>query len=189
MFTDKFISSNGARQDMRFVLLYRPGPIQVDIHVDTYYNRFTYIDYIPVVGIISGLTKILFGSIHALGYTTLYFYKNDNKERNYIEIQLGIKNVVKGCILMLPVIGNIIVYLGDMYKINQAIQQIREKCPIRPNRAILYEHGQETGQHTIEEYEQLLNHKLPAKECLQHLRHGRVNDDDQPFLGISLVRD
>lgn len=106
---------------------------------------------IPVVSVITGISRVLLGIIHTIVHLVTAIFTN--REHHLNEAWWGLKNIGRGCIEVVPLIGNLTILLLDGFAIrgyekiaNEKIQKSDE------GQVVLFSDGEEMGKLPIADY-------------------------------------
>ncbi len=116
--------------------------------------KINLLGYIPVVSTITGLGRALLGVIHTIEHLAGAIF-SDHREHHLQETLLGAKNIVRGLVEAVPVIGNITMFVVDILRVNKYEKMAKEK--IEKNKAAYNNHismfiyGQEIAKRPIAE--------------------------------------
>src|ERR1700722_12281013 len=123
------------------IILFTRGPRTVSVNCKL--NR---VGFIPIVSTITGGGRALLGIVHAIGYLACAIFAK-NQGAHLQEAWFGAKNIGRGLIEAIPIIGNITMFVIDRMRIKKHeimaqsyIEQNRAKCI---EYAILFIDGQE----------------------------------------------
>ena len=75
--------------------------------------------YIPGVSTITGLGRSLLGIVHTIVHLAASVF-SEKKGEHLQEAGLGLKNIARGCVEVVPVAGNLIMYVIDSLRIIKA---------------------------------------------------------------------
>lgn len=126
---------SGSIQHPDIYTLLDPSPYAEMPKPDTRSAMLNILGYVPVISTISGCCRVLLGIIHTIVHLVAAIFKASHRKDHLQEALLGVRNIVRGIVEMVPVVGNItcLTYdgvkmkrqnaLGEEYKKNNA-----EKC-------------------------------------------------------------
>lgn len=117
-------------------------------------NRWDMLGYIPVVSTVTGSARTILGLVHAVVHAVCLIFSAD-RDHHYPQVILGAKNIGRGLVETIPVIGNIILAVIDLFRcqecVNHAKQQFVDKQQDYLNLATLFIDGQVIAQRPIAE--------------------------------------
>lgn len=132
--------------------------------------------YIPVVSTFSGIGRSLLGIVHSVVHLACAIF-SQNRTHHLSEAKLGAKNIVRGLVEAIPVIGNITLLIVDVMRMKH-YQKMAEEC-IKKNeaayndQAVLFVYGKEVAKKPIQAFYQEvknLNRKLSAADAANIIR-------------------
>jgi hypothetical protein len=135
---------------------------------DGYYKRelvttlstMNKVGYIPGVSTITGCGRALLGLVHSIVHLVSALFDSKNRSQHLEEAKLGRKNIARGLVEMIPVIGNITMLVVDtkrMIEFTAKAIKIMESNPRKYNNHItLFAYGKELGKKTTAEYDAAL---------------------------------
>lgn len=92
----------------------------IDDTFDSGFSPVQFLDYIPLVSVISGVARAVFGIFETLfGIIALPFQlgaRAIGRKHPFICIE-GVANIIRGVIAIKPIIGNVILYIYDHSKV------------------------------------------------------------------------
>jgi hypothetical protein len=110
--------------------------------------------YTPVVSTITGCGRALLGVIHSIVHLASAIFDAKNRAHHLEETKLGGKNIGRGLVEMLPIIGNITMFVVDLKRMNKFEKQAKEIMAQNPddynNHITLFAYGKEIANHTKE---------------------------------------
>ena len=123
-------------------------------------SRWNRYGYVPVLSTITGFARTLLATIHTIAHAALATLSK-NRAHHLNEASLGLKNIVRGCVEMVPLIGNTAVYLFDQKRINLTKkfaedQLISHPKLYREHVAVFYG-SQELGRCSFDDFRKALN--------------------------------
>lgn len=117
--------------------------------------KLNQLGYIPVVSIITGLGRLLLAIIHTIVHLVCAIFSK-NREHHLQEASLGAKNIVRGLVEVIPIIGNITMFVVDLLRINKfekmAKEHIERNKAAYNNQAVMFTYGQEIAKRPIAEF-------------------------------------
>lgn len=117
--------------------------------------RLNTLGHIPVVSTITGLGRALLGLVHTIVHLSCSIFSK-NREHHLKEAKLGAKNIGRGLVEAIPVIGNITMYIVDQKRMNKfekmANDQIDKNKPAYDNHAVMFIYGQEIAKRPMDEF-------------------------------------
>lgn len=81
---------------------------------ETDVSRWNYIGYIPFVSTITGCCRALLGIIHTIAHLVLAIFDSQNRAFHMEQAALGGRNIVRGAIEMMPIVGNLALLIMDI---------------------------------------------------------------------------
>ncbi len=89
--------------------------------------------YIPGVSTITGCGRALLGIVHSIVHLATAIFDSKNRAKHLEEAKLGGKNIARGLVEMIPVIGNITMFVVDLKRTNKFEKQAEEVMNKNPN--------------------------------------------------------
>ncbi len=127
--------------------------------------------YIPVVSTITGLGRALLGIVHTIVHLVCAIFPK-NREHHLQEASLGAKNIGRGLVEAIPVIGNITMVVVDLLRMNKfekmAKEHIGKNKAAYDNHAAMFIYGQEIAKRPMAEFNVEIE-KLNRKPTLADL--------------------
>ncbi len=127
--------------------------------------------YIPVVSTITGLGRALLGVVHTIVHLVSAIF-SQNREHHLQEASLGAKNIGRGFVEAIPVIGNITLFVVDLRRTNRfedmAWEKIEKNSAAYDNHITMFIYGQEIAKRPVAEVTDELE-KLNRKPSLTDL--------------------
>ena len=122
--------------------------------------------YLPVVSTISGLGRTLLGVVHTIVHLACAVF-SQNRAHHLQEASLGAKNIGRGVIETIPLIGNITMIAVDLYRMEKFEKMAQEQIAKNPeayhNQVALFIYGKEIAKNTVEK-EKLMEKTTPSFE-------------------------
>ncbi|EFB41093.1 MULTISPECIES: hypothetical protein [Parachlamydia] len=116
-------------------------------------SRLNILGYIPVISSLSGYGRLGLGTVHAVIHLPLTFRKK-NRKHHLAEMKLGLKNMGRGAIEMIPLI-NITLIAVDRLRMRRdekkALKQINNDILAFVNKGTLFAYGQVASTQTLQE--------------------------------------
>ena len=100
------------RPDIETIVVKEKGK---DLDTDTGYCSSNVLGYLPVVSTITGLGRTLLGIVHTIVHLACSIFSK-NRDHHFQEVSLGAKNIGRGLIEAIPIIGNITMFIVDIFK-------------------------------------------------------------------------
>lgn len=126
--------------------------------------KFNKLGYIPVISTISGIGRSLMGLIYTITHLVLAIFKKDKDHLR--EVVLGAKNIGRGLVEAIPVIGNVSIFIIDLKRMNKlekmAKEEIQRNQATYNNQVIMFTYRKEVAKMPISELQQELS-KLKVK--------------------------
>jgi hypothetical protein len=129
--------------------------------------------YKPIVSTITGLGRALLGLVHTIVHLVCAIFSK-NKAHHIQEAKLGAKNIARGLIEAIPIIGNITMFVVDYLRMGKfekmVAEQVNKNRASYDNQAVLFVYGKEFARRPIAEfnaeYENLSSSKKPTEDDL-----------------------
>lgn len=122
--------------------------------------RLNTLGYIPVVSTISGLGRTLLGLVHTIVHLACSIFSK-NRDFHLEEAKLGAKNIGRGLVEAIPVIGNITMLIVDRVRMTKfekmAADHIDKNKAAYNNHAVMFIYGQEIAKRPIAEFDSEMN--------------------------------
>jgi hypothetical protein len=109
--TGNLLTGSKQRPDITTIAIVKPG-IR-NIRSDS--SMLNCLGYLPVISTISGLSRALLGTVHTIGHLACAIFSK-HKEHHLQEAKLGLKNIGRGLIEAIPIIGNITMLIIDIQR-------------------------------------------------------------------------
>nr|MBA2729050.1 hypothetical protein [Parachlamydiaceae bacterium] len=93
---------------------------------DSSNTKLNLLGYIPAVSTISGLARALLGVVHTIVHLACSIF-SDHREHHLQEALLGAKNIVRGLVEAVPIIGNITMFVVDILRVNKYEKMAKEQ--------------------------------------------------------------
>lgn len=146
-------------------------------------SRFTRLSWIPLVSTVLGPCQALLGLVHTIGHFAIFIFTKNQSDLE--EVKLGAKNIVRGSIATLPIIGNIILFVFDIIRTIQVDYSIKRQIAKDPSKydncATLFFDGREVAKQPIGDFEnkrkseeQRLGRSLTVHEMAAIINHLRI---------------
>jgi len=91
---------------------------------------------IPGVSTITGVGRSLVGLVHMVAHLAKAIFDKPNRDEHLREAGLGFYNLVRGLVEAVPVAGNIVVIVFDVYRLNKEQKKFVEGTRTRVAKAI-----------------------------------------------------
>lgn len=110
--------------------------------------------YIPVVSTVTGLARALLGIVHIIVHLTCSIF--NNRDHHLAEAKLGLKNIGRGLVEALPIIGNITMLIVDQVRMSKfhkmAEEQINKDKAVYNNKVVIFGCGHEIAKRPLDEF-------------------------------------
>jgi hypothetical protein len=141
------------------------------------------VDHIPVISTFSGPVKVVVGLIHSIAHLAAAIFDRAHWANHIEEAKLGAKNIVRGAVATVPLIGNFMIIQYDISRQRAYIRKIK----FEENCAVLYECGKKVARVSATEYYQKLRENPTPRALLDFMR-GQSSVVDRPFGGIHTIK-
>lgn len=129
-------------------------------YTDTQVSRWNNLGYIPVVSTITGLARALLGVIHSIVHLVMALFDGHNRAYHMEQVALGGRNIVRGSIEMVPIVGNLALFIRDLVvatKVPSAVRDYARKNPNEVhNRTVLFVDNENVASKSWDEMKQIL---------------------------------
>lgn len=140
------------------------------------------IGYIPGVSTITGCGRALLGIVHSIVHLASAIFDSKNRSKHLEEAKLGGKNIGRGLVEMIPVIGNITMSVVDVIRMNKFGKQAEEVMRKNPNeyknQVTLFAYGKEIAKRTVDEVNaelaKLPENKKPSQADIINILQNKV---------------
>lgn len=116
--------------------------------------RLNRLGYIPFVSTITGLGRALLGIVHTIIHLACAIFSK-NRKHHLREAKLGLKNIARGLVEAIPIIGNITMYVVDKFRIGKfekmAKDHIEKNRTAYENHVTQFIYGQEISKLPLNE--------------------------------------
>jgi len=132
--------------------------------------------YIPGVSTITGIGRALLGIVHAIIHLACSIF-SQNRSHHLAEAFLGAKNIGRGLIEAIPIIGNITMFFVDIKRMNRfetmALDHVKNKAEYK-NQSILFVYGQEIAKQPTDKVTEKMNSfgRKPTNVDLERIIRG-----------------
>jgi len=185
MCTSGFVSGDSIRPNYRLIAVHY-GNDSIEIQEGlTFYNRTFRADHIPVVSIFSGSLKVAVGLVHTIAHLSATIFDRADRARHVKEAKLGAKNLGRGAVAIVPLIGNAIVLEYDVHCKGPHVTAAK----FEKNKAVLYECDKKVASVSAKAYYQKLRENPAPEALLAFMKDRAFLGADKPFGGIHLTRD
>jgi hypothetical protein len=114
--------------------------------ITTAIHKLNLYGYIPVVSTFTGLGRALLGVVHTIVHLAASIFSK-HKNHHFQEAWLGAKNIGRGVVEAIPIIGNITMLIVDLLRVEKFEKMVMAKinlCPSNYNNCIaVFNDGQE----------------------------------------------
>jgi hypothetical protein len=173
--TGNLLPGSMQRPDIVTFMLLKPGSTQTG----STNCRLNLLGYIPVVSTITGLGRALLGLVHTIVHLACSIFSK-NRDHHLEEAKLGAKNIGRGLIEAIPVIGNITMFIVDLKRMNKfekmAKDQIDKNKSAYNNQAVMFIYGQEIAKRPINEFNSEMEklNKKPTQADIERIIRNEV---------------
>ncbi len=119
--------------------------------------------YKPGISTITGIGRALLGIIHTIVHLACFIFSK-HKEHHSGEVKIGVKNIIRGLVEAVPVIGNLTMFYIDKFNKKKsedlAFKQINNNPNAYRNHAVMFVDGKEIGKTPIEEVKHELSKQV-----------------------------
>lgn len=113
--------------------------------------------YFPLISIISGTYRMLLGVVNVIVHFIYAIFDPKHNSYHLDQMKLGIIHFLRGSVEILPVVGNGIIFVIDMIRVNKFEKQIYKKLEDSRasyhNTATLFVYGKQIDQMPLNEFE------------------------------------
>lgn len=129
---------------------------------------FNKLGYIPGISTVTGCGRALLGIVHSIVHLASAVFDSKNRAKHLEEAKLGGKNIARGLIEMIPVIGNITMCVVDWrrtIKFEKQAEEVMKQNPGKYNHhTMLFIYGKEIAKRPNAEVDkQLAKIKKPSE--------------------------
>lgn len=169
--TGNLLPGSVKRPDTVTVMLFEQDGWSSSYFIGSSACRLNFMGYIPVVSTITGLGRALLGLVHTIVHLACSIFSK-NRDHHLGEAKLGAKNIGRGLVEAIPVIGNITMVIVDQVRVTKfekmAADHIDKNKTAYNNHAVMFIYGQEIAKRPIAEFKSELSN-LNRKPTLADL--------------------
>lgn len=108
---------------------------------DTQPSKLNLLGYIPGVSTVSGSIRTLLGIIHTIVHLVAAIFNAKNRAYHLKEAGLGVRNIIRGLVEIIPIAGNITCLTYDgirMKRQAEAVKKFSEANPVKKADFLLF---------------------------------------------------
>lgn len=144
-------------------------------HLESRTCTLNKLGYCPGIGTITGCGRTLLGIVHSIVHLTSAIFDSKNRAKHLKEAKLGSKNIVRGLVEMIPVIGTYTMVFVDLIRMeifeNQAKKLMKQNPNEYSNHITLFIYGKETAKLSIAEANEKLKELAKTKKPSRLLKY------------------
>lgn len=168
--TGSFLSGSVLRPDLTTVVFkenrsMRSAESSNHIELSTKNSAWNRLGYLPLISTVSATGRILLGLVHTIVHLVCAIFTK-NRQNHLQEVILGGKNIGRGLVEVLPLIGNIGLFFMDLYRKSKFEKMAKDYVQSHPKYndcCFLFFNGKKTAKTTIKNFEIRKRRKLRAK--------------------------
>ncbi|CCB86039.1 MULTISPECIES: hypothetical protein [Parachlamydia] len=147
--TKNLLSGSTHRPDLVTQVTVRAGEdVRIKVIAVSKLNR---LGYIPIISSFSGTARAGLGSFHTVVHLSCAIV--GNRKHNLLEAKLGAKNVARGLVEMIPLIGNVALFLTDTVRLNiyhsKALDIIDDNRELYDGHYVIFNNEKEYSMHPL----------------------------------------
>jgi hypothetical protein len=95
--------------------------------------------YTPIISTFSGTLRILFGVVHSIVHLAASIFDFKNGKYHIYQVGIGMVNILRGLVEIVPVFGNLTMFAIDVYRIEKTMKN--EFINNFPNSESVWQYG------------------------------------------------
>ena len=121
-----------------------------------------------MVSTITGIGRVLLGIVHTVVHVVCSIFSKNNREAHFEEAKLGVRNIGRGLIEAVPIVGNLAVRIIDAVRTNRFGAMAEKELEKNPagDQVVVFVYGREMARGSLESRIFKITFKKPTSEDL-----------------------